>query len=110
VARKVPTGVEVDKVKTIICSTFTGSLCEQAIRIATCESGLNPNSVNEGDGKFSPYVSSTGLFQHHEGKFPGWDNPTVSTQKAWAKYNTKVNGKIRGWKPWTNCGKSNGLL
>ena len=72
-----------------------------AVAIAMAETHCNPKARNDGDARFHPYVASTGLFQHHEGYFEGWDDPEVSTKKALDKFNTVWNGKKRGFTPWS---------
>lgn len=94
--------VNENQIKSIICNTF-GEFCDQAILIAECESGLNPKSVNYTDAKITGY-NSWGLFMHNEPQFDGWDNPVVSTEKAWNKFSN------RGWWPWRNCAVKNRLI
>ena len=94
--------VKTENIKQIICDKF-GPYCEQAIAIAECESGLDPHSINYNDARITGF-NSWGLFMHNEPSFKGWDDPAVSTEKAWAKFSN------RGWWPWTNCARKLGLV
>ncbi len=76
---------------------------EDAIKIADCETGLNPFAVNEADALITGKIS-TGLFQHNENYFIGWDDYRTSTDKAYEKF------QARGWRPWLNCAKMKGLI
>jgi LysM repeat protein len=68
--------------------------CEQMVRIATCESWLNPQAVNP--------AGYYGLFQL-SGSFDGWDDPTTNAQVA---YQTKYLPALAagdGLSPWPVC-------
>ena len=52
------------------------------VRIATCESGLNPKAVN--------LAGYYGLFEL-SGSFDGWDDPTINARAAYA---TEFNGDL----------------
>jgi LysM repeat protein len=68
--------------------------CDQMVRIATCESGLNPNAFNP--------AGYYGLFQiNHE--FDGWNDPLVNSKVA---YETKYLPALSGGDPfvaWPAC-------
>lgn len=81
--------------KDLIYKYFGNDDGKIAVAIAMGETGCNPNAHNDGDSKYYPYVASTGLFQHHEGYFEGWNDPEISTRKALEKF------KARGWTPWS---------
>jgi hypothetical protein len=69
--------------------------CERMVRIAQCESGLNPNSHNSG-GYY-------GLFQINY-YFDGWNNPLVNAQTAYyGKYLPALAGGGDGTSPWPHC-------
>ena len=68
--------------------------CETMVRIATCESGLNPNAVNP--------IGYYGLFQINY-SFDGWNDPWVNASVA---YNTKYLPALaqgNGLSPWPVC-------
>ena len=69
--------------------------CERMVRIAQCESGLNPNSHNS-----SGYY---GLFQI-DYFFEGWSNPILNAQVAYYnKYLPALAGGGDGTSPWPHC-------
>mgnify|MGYP001560792800 CR=1 FL=1 len=94
--------VRLIEIKKIICDKF-GNFCSQAQLIVDCESGFNPSSINYEDAKITGY-NSWGLFMHNEPYFEGWDDPIISTAKAWDKF------QRRNWQPWLNCSRRLGLL
>lgn len=68
--------------------------CETMVRIATCESGLNPNAFNP--------AGYYGLFQINF-EFDGWNDPWVNAQVA---YDTKYLPALAGGDPlvpWPAC-------
>lgn len=68
--------------------------CDQMVRIATCESGLNPNAFNP--------AGYYGLFQINY-QFDGWNDPLVNSQVA---YETKYLPALAGGDPfiaWPAC-------
>lgn len=80
-----------------------GVYADKAILIAECESGYDVNAINFNDAKKTGY-NSWGLFMHNEPQFVGWNDPVVSTAKAWDKFTR------RGWGSWYNCSKKFGLI
>lgn len=80
-----------------------GVYADQAFLIVMCESGWNPKAENWSDAQITGRPS-TGLFQHNDGFFPGWNDYRVSTDRAWEKF------QARGWYPWRNCAKTNKLI
>jgi LysM repeat protein len=68
--------------------------CDQMVRIATCESGLNPNAFNP--------AGYYGLFQINY-EFDGWNDPLVNSQVA---YETKYLPALASgdpFLPWPAC-------
>lgn len=69
--------------------------CETMIRIATCESGLNPRAVNP--------AGYYGLFQIDR-QFPGWDDPLTNASVAYyEKYLPTQNRGGDGLAHWPVC-------
>jgi hypothetical protein len=69
--------------------------CEKMVRIASCESGLNPNSYNP--------AGYYGLFQI-AGSFDGWNDPWVNSEVAYyQKYLPALSGGGDGLSPWPHC-------
>lgn len=93
---------EKEQIKQIIRDKF-GVHASAALAIAECESGYNPNSINFNDAKITGY-NSWGVFMHNEPQFEGWNDPVISTNKAWEKF------LRRGWQPWKNCARKNKLM
>jgi hypothetical protein len=84
-----PTG---DEVVAAICSLPWP--CDQMVRIASCESGLNPRAVNP--------AGYWGLFQVSE-QIAGWDDPL--TNATYAYYSKYAPAAARGdpLTPWPVC-------
>lgn len=93
---------EKERIRGIIRQVF-GVYADKAILIAECESGYDVNAINFNDAKKTGY-NSWGLFMHNEPQFAGWNDPVISTQKAWDKF------VRRNWQPWTNCRNKLGLI
>jgi hypothetical protein len=69
--------------------------CDQMVRIASCESGLNPGSVNP--------VGYYGLFQIDH-QFPGWDDAYTNASVAYyEKYLPSLARGGDGLSPWPVC-------
>jgi resuscitation-promoting factor RpfB len=68
--------------------------CEQMVRVAACESGLNPRAVNP--------AGYYGLFQISE-MIAGWEDPL--TNASYAYYNKYLPASLRGdgLSPWPAC-------
>ncbi len=75
---------------------------DKAIRVARCESSLNPKAVDPSHTYFGLWQFSRSTWQAYGG--PGTDPRAVNsyrqTQIAWKLY------KDRGWAPWPYCGKA----
>jgi hypothetical protein len=79
-----------------------GAAGAQAVDVARCESGLNPNAIGGGSRYFGLFQLSTGhaaLFQQVTGR---------SFEEAWsdANANAQVAAVLHsqsGWYPWGNC-------
>ena len=67
---------------------------ETALKIAKCESRLNPNAVNYRDAKITGNPS-WGLFQLNRKQFKGWNDPETNIKLARELY------VRRGWQPWS---------
>jgi len=69
--------------------------CETMVRIASCESGLNPRSMNP--------AGYYGLFQIDH-IFDGWDDPLTNASVAYhKKYLPSLNAGGDGLSPWPYC-------
>ncbi len=68
--------------------------CDKMVRIAMCESGLNP-------GSFNP-AGYYGLFQLNTA-VPGWDDPYVNSQAAYNLKYAPAAAKGDGLSPWPAC-------
>ena len=80
-------------VASIICSLPWP--CDQMVRIASCESGLNPHAVNP--------AGYYGLFQI-AGEFPGWDDALTNATFAYEhKYLPALARGGDGLSPWPVC-------
>lgn len=67
---------------------------EIALKIAICESGLNPEAVNWSDAEITGYAS-LGLFQLNRPEFESWNDYKVNIKLAYELY------LRRGWRPWS---------
>ena len=74
----------------------------KAIRVARCESGLNPKAVDPSRTYFGLWQFSKSTWQAYGGPTadPRASNGYVQTQIAWKLF------KDRGWAPWPSCGKA----
>ena len=74
----------------------------KAIRVAKCESGLNPKATSSGGTYLGLWQFSRSTWKAYGG--PGNDPRAVNsyrqTQIAWNLF------RSRGWAPWPTCGKS----
>jgi LysM repeat protein len=68
--------------------------CDQMVRIAACESGLNPASVNP--------AGYWGLFQLSY-QFPGWDDPLTNATVAYQQKYLPALAAGDGLSPWPVC-------
>lgn len=69
--------------------------CEKMVRVASCESGLNPRAVNP--------IGYYGLFQLSE-QIAGWDDPlTNATYAYYSKYLPALQRGGDGLSPWPVC-------
>ena len=92
-----------DAVYHAIHQYFGDALNDKAVRVARCESGLNPNAVSPGGGNH-------GLFQINnvhrpmvEGMGYKWSdiyNPYVNSKIAKIIYDDAVRRGQWGWQPW----------
>jgi hypothetical protein len=89
------TAVDRHRIRSTICSVFTGTRCGPAIRVATCETGgtLDPHARGR--------AGERGLFQIHPVHF-GW----VDEARLWQPlYNARIAYRLsrggRSWRAWT---------
>jgi LysM repeat protein len=68
--------------------------CDTMVRIATCESGLNPNSYNP--------AGYYGIFQI-AGIFDGWNDPWVNARVAYEQKYLPALAGGNGLSPWPHC-------
>lgn len=68
--------------------------CEKMIRVATCESNLNPAAVNP--------IGYYGLFQINY-QFAGWDDPWVNAQVAYEQKYLPAQAAGDALSPWPVC-------
>jgi LysM repeat protein len=68
--------------------------CDQMVRIAACESGLNPASVNP--------AGYWGLFQISY-QFPGWDDPLTNATVAYQQEYLPALAAGNALSPWPVC-------
>jgi LysM repeat protein len=68
--------------------------CEQMVRIASCESGLNPTALNP--------AGYYGLFQLSE-RFDGWDDALTNATAAYTLKYLPSLAKGDGLTPWPVC-------
>jgi hypothetical protein len=73
----------------------------KAIRVATCESSLNPKAVDPSHTYFGLWQFSKATWKAEGG--PGTDpravNARIQTEIAWKLF------RSQGWAPWPYCGK-----
>ncbi|MEX2395039.1 MAG: transglycosylase family protein [Actinomycetota bacterium] len=75
---------------------------KRAIRVAKCESSLNPKAL-------SPNGTYRGLWQFSLATWNEYDPPANDPIKVNAKKQTEVAYRLyldRGWQPWPTCGAS----
>ncbi len=71
----------------------------KAIRVADCESGLNPNAT-------SPGGTYLGLWQFSRSTWEAYGGPGDDPRDVGAYKQTRVAWRLfrdRGWAPWPNC-------
>src|SRR5262245_47341995 len=81
--------------------TSFGPIADQAMRVANCESGLNPGAVSRGGGNWGLFQINTvhaGTFQSVTGRsfYDDALDPYANAQFAAWLYNNSG-----GWGPWT---------
>lgn len=90
---------DADKVRRQISRAWGGN-DRKAIRVAECESGLNPKATSPGGKYLGLWQFSKATWQDYDG--PGDDPREVSafrqTQVAWRLF------QDRRWAPWPSCG------
>jgi hypothetical protein len=85
---------EPGSIETLICSVF-GDACPRAIRIARCESGLNPNARNRsGAAGLFQLLGHADLYEAHGWTISDWADPFVNATVAFDLY------LASGWSPW----------
>jgi hypothetical protein len=93
------TTVDVAKVKRQISRAWEGN-DRKAIRVATCESSLNPKATSPGGKYLGLWQFSKATWQDYGG--PGDDPRDVSAYRqtlvAWRLF------EDRRWDPWPSCG------
>ena len=74
----------------------------KAIRVANCESSLNPKAVDPSRTYFGLWQFSRSTWHAYGG--PGTDpravNAYTQTQVAWRLF------RSQGWRPWPSCGRA----
>jgi LysM repeat protein len=68
--------------------------CDQMVRIAYCESGLNPNAINP--------AGYYGLFQINY-SFEGWNDPWVNSRLAYELKYLPAQARGDSLSPWPRC-------
>ena len=71
-----------------------GAETDLALKIAKCESNLNPKAINYNDALITGNPS-WGVFQLNRKEFKGWDNFQINIKEAKKLYNK------RKWQPWS---------
>lgn len=85
---------EAGSIEAVICSVF-GDACAHAIRIARCESGLNPAARNRsGASGLFQLLGHGSLFEAHGWSPEDWADPYKNTVVAFDLYSAS------GWGPW----------
>lgn len=90
---------DVKKVKRAIRIAWQGN-DKRAIRVAKCESSLNPRAV-------SPSGKYRGLWQFDRATWKAYGGPGKDPIKVNARRQTEVAWRLfadRGWQPWPTCG------
>jgi len=90
---------DVEKVKRQITRAWEGN-DRKAIRVADCESGLNPKATSPG-GKY------LGLWQFSKATWQDYGGPGDDPRDVSAYRQTLVAWKLfqdRRWEPWPSCG------
>lgn len=78
----------------VICSVFTTN-CAQAVRVARCESGLNPNAANPSGARgLFQLLGHQSLYEAHGWSSADWADPYVNTVVAHDLWRSS------GWSPW----------
>jgi hypothetical protein len=92
---------DVKRVKRAIRIAWQGN-DRRAIRVAKCESSLNPKAV-------SPSGTYRGLWQFDRATWKAYGGPGNDPIKVGARRQTEVAWRLfvdRGWQPWPTCGAS----
>jgi len=90
---------DVRRVKRAIRIAWQGN-DRRAIRVAKCESSLNPKAV-------SPSGKYRGLWQFDRATWKAYGGPGRDPIKVGARRQTQVAWRLfvdRGWQPWPTCG------
>lgn len=82
-------------VESRIRATWPGSNDSEAVAVARCESGLNPNARSS-SGRYWGLYQADASFRRSYGYGPSVE---AQTRMAWRGY------QARGWQPWPNCGR-----
>jgi len=98
------------EIESLICQYFKGN-CEDAIKVAKCESGLRPHAVGDHaieyfvDGE--PFGKSYGIFQIRH--LPGRPDPEKLLDPVFnIEYAANLYNRS-SWNPWLNCSYKLGL-
>jgi hypothetical protein len=92
---------DVRRVKASIRRAWGGN-DRKAIRVARCESSLNPKAT-------SPTGKYLGLWQFSRATWADYDGPGTDPRKVSAYKQTQVAYRLfqdRGWGPWPTCGSA----
>lgn len=84
----------VEQWRELVSKYFPANQVDYALRIMSCESGGNPQSVNWNDAKITG-MPSNGLFQINSTQDWSWHDPETNIQRAHEMWSR------RGWQPWS---------
>lgn len=89
-----PTVSGVEQWRGLVSKYFPSNQVDYALRIMSCESGGNPQSVNWNDAKITG-MPSNGLFQINSPQNWDWHDPESNVKRAAEMFSR------RGWQPWS---------